>query len=426
PAPQIDIPPQVVSAPSKEAALDCTVRSQLRYNLTWARSSLESSVLPQPEGNGSNLQLKQHYRRLDLYIENAESSDAGKYDCVAENDNDLSGPDGTLTINNAEATDSGEYTCIAENKLGISQHVILLNVGIPRNYIQIEIYNNGTLPCIAIGPPTPNISWIRKDGKQLNQNSTQITQHGNLVITHAGKDDEGSYICKVTNIFGHAEHEAQVHITGIVKPVLNNKNGNHPMATVKRGMLVELPCQVVLSNPPAVISWYKDGEILDEEQMQWEGITVFSNGSLVISYTTQEHEGTYECIATNIGGSVSVATTLHVLESPSFPPAAKVEFKVRAGEEAVLPCPALGVPDPMVTWKKDEMPIPLNHMIYKNDEDNSLVITSANVADTGTYECTAINPAGEAKRAMALFIQVPPFITPGEEFVDAVEGHSLL
>jgi hypothetical protein len=90
-------------------------------------------------------------------------------------------------------------------------------------------------------------------------------------------------------------------------------NGSHPEATVNRGMLVELPCRVILSNPSPDITWYKDGEILDDEQLQWEGIAVLTNGSLIISYSTQQHEGTYECVASNIGGTVSQATTLHVL-----------------------------------------------------------------------------------------------------------------
>ena len=33
-----------MSAPNKEAILDCTVHSELRYNVTWTRSSMESSV----------------------------------------------------------------------------------------------------------------------------------------------------------------------------------------------------------------------------------------------------------------------------------------------------------------------------------------------------------------------------------------------
>jgi hypothetical protein len=42
---------------------------------------------------------------------------------------------------------------------------------------------------------------------------------------------------------------------------------------------------------------------------------------------------------------------------------------------------------------------------YKNTEDNSLVITSASTADSGKYICTAVNPAGEASKTMALFVQ---------------------
>jgi hypothetical protein len=50
-----------------------------------------------------------------------------------------------------------------------------------------------------------------------------------------------------------------------------------------------------------------------------------------------------------------------VLEPPSFPPAAPVEFKVQAGERMELPCPVLGDPEPFVFWKKDGMPVSLSH-----------------------------------------------------------------
>lgn len=52
-----------------------------------------------------------------------------------------------------------------------------------------------------------------------------------------------------------------------------------------------------------------------------------------------------------------------VIEPPSFPPAGPVEFKVLAGDDIVIPCPALGDPEPIVTWKKDGLPLSLSHTV---------------------------------------------------------------
>ncbi|PSN35037.1 hypothetical protein C0J52_19154 [Blattella germanica] len=310
PAPQVDTPAQVVSTPNGMAVLDCTVRSQLHYNITWARSSSNSSVLPDhnnieriqsngkwtimpngtliintvvvddagwylciahnkggqgegpvyltvkesihvavapekfefqqgnqisltcqatgipepkltwkkngkvlKEGSERKLQLRQYHRRLDLFMENADISDAGEYHCVAENDNDVVGlpvvlnctatgsptpiirwsnkqneiltnskyqiqQDGSFIINNAQVTDSGEYICVAENKLGASNDLILLEVGTP-----------------------PQMVHIPKD---------------------AGKEEAGYYICNVKNMFGEVHYEVQVNITGIGNSILQN------------------------------------------------------------------------------------------------------------------------------------------------------------------------------------------------------------
>jgi len=47
----------------------------------------------------------------------------------------------------------------------------------------IEINGNGTVPCVAIGEPAPDISWTRKDGKQLSKSRVGIMERGNLQIT---------------------------------------------------------------------------------------------------------------------------------------------------------------------------------------------------------------------------------------------------
>ncbi|KDR12788.1 hypothetical protein L798_13365, partial [Zootermopsis nevadensis] len=272
PAPKIDTPSQVVSAPNKAAALDCIVNSQLHYSVKWARVPLDAVTVPKIEDNG-----------LNLFLENADISDAGEYQCVAENDNEvdvgvsvgkyLEAPtvvaeessalarvgdtvqlrctatgdptpiiswskneeeiltnskyevqqDGTLLINNAQVTDNGEYTCVAENELGMGDDFISLEVGMPPQMVhipkdtQIEINANGTIPCIAIGVPTPEILWTRKDGKQLNMSHTETKEHGSLQITNASVEDAGTYICRVENVFGKAQYEIHVNITGIGK-----------------------------------------------------------------------------------------------------------------------------------------------------------------------------------------------------------------
>jgi hypothetical protein len=47
----------------------------------------------------------------------------------------------------------------------------------------VEINGNGTVPCVATGEPAPDISWKRKDDKQLNKSHVHATELGNLQFT---------------------------------------------------------------------------------------------------------------------------------------------------------------------------------------------------------------------------------------------------
>lgn len=41
------------------------------------------------QGNGRNVRLHEEDNGLNLFLENADISDAGEYQCVAENDNEV-------------------------------------------------------------------------------------------------------------------------------------------------------------------------------------------------------------------------------------------------------------------------------------------------------------------------------------------------
>jgi len=62
----------------------------------------------------------------------------------------------------------------------------------------------------------------------------------------------------------------------------------------------------------------------------------------------------------------------------------------------VLQCEAVGVPKPVITWYKDGTPLALDRLsgLRSLDDGAKLEIESANLTDSGTYECRAENEAG--------------------------------
>jgi len=54
-----------------------------------------------------------------------------------------------------------------------------------------------------------------------------------------------------------------------------------------------------------------------------------------------------------------------------------------------VPCEAEGYPDPIISWKRLDS---TNEVVFY---DNKLLIISANIKDSGNYECTAKNAEGD-------------------------------
>ena len=68
-------------------------------------------------------------------------------------------------------------------------------------------------------------------------------------------------------------------------------------------------------------------------------------------------------------------------------------------------CETLGLPDPVVTWQKDNEDIPSNGLRYRMHRSGSLEFSSVQIDDSGNYRCTATNDAGVATREIQLEVQ---------------------
>lgn len=60
-----------------------------------------------------------------------------------------------------------------------------------------------TLPCLAVGVPTPVITWTIKGVKFSANTNDRVRQHpdGSLFIRDITRTDAGEYSCKVFDIF---------------------------------------------------------------------------------------------------------------------------------------------------------------------------------------------------------------------------------
>ena len=65
------------------------------------------------------------------------------------------------------------------------------------------------------------------------------------------------------------------------------------------------------------------------------------------------------------------------------------------GGTVELKCPAIGNPQPTISWRKNHQPVAIDGIKFKQKDSGALVISSLLPFDSGTYLCTAKNPTGQ-------------------------------
>lgn len=71
--------------------------------------------------------------------------------------------------------------------------------------------SNVTFTCEGTGIPTPSITWTRKGGSLP---TTHTIENGSLTIINLSVDDQGSYVCTVSNAVGYGEMDTLLRIEG--------------------------------------------------------------------------------------------------------------------------------------------------------------------------------------------------------------------
>ncbi|XP_042333477.1 LOW QUALITY PROTEIN: immunoglobulin superfamily DCC subclass member 3 [Sceloporus undulatus] len=156
-----------------------------------------------------------------------------------------------------------------------------------------------------------------------------------------------------------------------------------------------LDCQVegIL---PISITWRKNGVLMGDSQDSF----TLANGSLYFSHFQKlkgdgsSNEGEYDCLARNrFGLVVSRKARIQAATMSDFhihPQSAVVE----EGGVARFQCQIHGLPEPVILWQKNHLPINTENDRYTLLPKGVLQITGLQAEDAGIFHCVATNTAG--------------------------------
>ncbi|KAK1800578.1 hypothetical protein P4O66_005788 [Electrophorus voltai] len=221
-----------------------------------------------------------------------------------------------LIIPNLKDSDNGEYCCNANNGIGepaksCGALQLKMKPEIKRHPTNVTLLleSKAVLPCVTLGYPKPDISWIKDDDLIKVDNRISILEFGALKIQNIKKEDAGQYRCMAKNSFGIA----------FSKPVTIEVQAPAKILKVPKERKVQIGTEVVLEcnatgNPVPSITWLKNGNTITAASVEETLV-----GEVIVSvlHVVVNKPALYTCQATNqhSGGANTVKATAKITVS---------------------------------------------------------------------------------------------------------------
>uniref|UniRef100_A0A3Q2Z317 Contactin-3-like n=1 Tax=Hippocampus comes TaxID=109280 RepID=A0A3Q2Z317_HIPCM len=231
--------------------------------------------------------------------------------------------DGALSVSVLTLSDAGMYQCVAENEHSIiyfaAELMVLGRVAFisPLNH-QIIVGSTVTLECKPQAYPLASILWKKGNLPILTNNRITLSPDGTLRLANVSKSDAGSYTCFARNRFGMSSTTGRLLVTDPTRIT----QGPLDMEIIV-GESIVLPCQV--SSDPVLdvsFSWAFNGQLIANDDGHFELRTA---GDLMIRNIQLNHTGKYICVVDTDVESLSAVAVLIVKGPPSPPESVTVE-----------------------------------------------------------------------------------------------------
>ncbi|XP_049947785.1 limbic system-associated membrane protein-like [Schistocerca serialis cubense] len=186
---------------------------------------------------------------------------------------------------------------------------------------------------------------------------------------------------------------------------------------------VLLPCYVHNLGESTVRWWWSGRLVADSGNPSLESpprMRMWPNHTLQVERLTADDTGEYTCevVRPHPWGPVRQQHAIEVLYPPSVTPIPEDgALEVRLGDNVRMECQAEGVPQPIVTWTYNGLPLELI------DHRSRLQFKAVSQELSGVYQCTASNGVGDPASAdIHLTILYPPNVSAEQPWVHAAPG----
>ncbi|NXH42117.1 NCAM1 protein, partial [Dicaeum eximium] len=353
---------------------------------------------------------------------------------VEEEDKYSFNSDGSeLVIHRVDKSDEAEYICIAENKAGEADATIHLKVfAKPKityveNKTAMELEDQITLTCEASGDPIPSITWRTSTRNISNEEKTLdgrivVRSHArvsSLTLKDIQYTDAGEYVCTASNTIGQDSQAMYLEVQ--YAPKLQG-----PVAVYTwEGNQVNITCEV-FAYPSAVISWFRDGQLLPSSN--YSNIKIYNTPSASYLEVTPDSEndfGNYNCTAVNRIGQESSEFILVQADTPSSPSIGRVEpYSSSAQVEFDEPEATGGVP--ILKYKAEWRALgegDWHSRLYDAKEANvegTVTITGLRPETSYAVRLSAVNGKGVGELSLPAEFRTQPVREPS---APKLEGH---
>jgi len=366
-----------------------------------------------------------------------------------EPDNDriksFANPDGTfgLIFESTVGDDKGAYAAIAYNSEGTARSIANIAIktrlkeGVdkaapsfarPLGNVCVDEGQKLRITTPIRGNPIPEFSWSR-NGAPLDGRA-HFFSDGELIgleIVDAKVADSGNYECHLSNELGT--------VTGVceaeVKKVYSEPFFSKPLNNIKQliNCDAKFVCEVG-SNPRPEISWFFNGEPLEEDKRR----KIKTNGMtrmLLIKKIQESDVGSYTCRAKNQEGTVESCGSLEIVEFVEKGKQDAPEFLKKIGDELVFRGMAArftalvtGTPEPEFEFFFNNRPLFETDRIHISQERTGLIRLSmayVEESDIGTYKLRVWNQHGEST-CEARLIYDGLDVQPGQSLGNLYQG----